>query len=374
MLDFEVKINRMGGGYFQTKFRDPKTGFRKRKRFPNLKEAKSYKKRIEDLVHSKGCHAFSDLRVTQAMEDYLGKFPDSKVRERKKHFLSFIDTLGHHRVSTITANDLQEWMEKNQEQGNLSNRTMNSVKSQLNGFFRHLKTEGVINQNPMLDVHFKRFDIPRKKRVLLSIEEVRTALENAKRFSPDVLYPYLACAAHTGARKGEIIQLNRGDIDFKTGLIHFRKTKNFHERFVRISPMLEGVLQEVINHHEQEALILDEAGGRLHSQQVQKLMCKFKAFFPIENKGDWSSHSLRHSFAYNFLKRGGQMYQLQAILGHRSIDVTVDLYGQLQAQDIDCPSPYEMDDSGNTAREQHGSPREVSRMNRRFHSFSKNNN
>ena len=97
---------------------------------------------MEDLVHSKGSHAFSDLRMAQAMEDYLEKFPDSRVRERKKHFKSFIQTFGQHRVSAITTNDLQQWMEKSREQSNLSTRTMNSIKSQLNGFFRHLKTEG----------------------------------------------------------------------------------------------------------------------------------------------------------------------------------------------------------------------------------------
>lgn len=41
------------------------------------------------------------------------------------------------------------------------------------------------------------------------------------------------------------------------------------------------------------------------------------------------------------------MYQLQAILGHRSIDVTVDLYGQLEAQCVACPSPYEVSAEGN---------------------------
>lgn len=35
------------------------------------------------------------------------------------------------------------------------------------------------------------------------------------------------------------------------------------------------------------------------------------------------------------------MYQLQAVLGHRNIQVTVDLYGQLQAQDVQNISPYE---------------------------------
>jgi site-specific recombinase XerD len=48
----------------------------------------------------------------------------------------------------------------------------------------------------------------------------------------------------------------------------------------------------------------------------------------------WTCHDLGHSFAHNFLKRGGQMYQLQAILGHRQIRITLDLYGQLSAVDL----------------------------------------
>ena len=34
------------------------------------------------------------------------------------------------------------------------------------------------------------------------------------------------------------------------------------------------------------------------------------------------------------------MYQLQAILGHRSIQMTVDLYGDMKAADVERVSPY----------------------------------
>jgi hypothetical protein len=34
------------------------------------------------------------------------------------------------------------------------------------------------------------------------------------------------------------------------------------------------------------------------------------------------------------------MYQLQAVLGHKSIQMTVDLYGNLKAVDVENPSPY----------------------------------
>ncbi|MDD4976739.1 MAG: site-specific integrase [Bacteriovorax sp.] len=130
-------------------------------------------------------------------------------------------------------------------------------------------------------------------------------------------------------------------MDFETGLIHFTKTKNGRERFVRISPILDSVLREHFASHNYAHLLVGIEGKRLNSHgELVRLMNKFREFFPM-NKADWGSHSLRHSFAYNSLKKSGRMYQLQAILGHRSIDVTVDLYGQLQAQDIECPSPYE---------------------------------
>ena len=52
-------------------------------------------------------------------------------------------------------------------------------------------------------------------------------------------------------------------------------------------------------------------------------------------------HDLRHNFAHNYLKSGGEMYELKAILGHKSIQMTVDLYGNFQAEDVSKVSPYE---------------------------------
>lgn len=108
-----------------------------------------------------------------------------------------------------------------------------------------------------------------------------------------------------------------------------------------MSPRIESILKSHIERFKDGPLFRNEHGNKLDSnKELTRLINKFKAFFPMD-KQNWGLHALRHSFAYNFLKKGGQMYQLPAILGHRSIDVTVDLYGQLQAQDIACPSPYE---------------------------------
>lgn len=337
MIDFEVKIHKTNDEKFQTKFLDPKTGVRKRKRFETLKEAKLYKQQVESGLKNKGLAAFSDLRISQAMKLYVDRFPNSIVRSRKNQFASFIDTFDAHRVGELTTNDLREWFEVRKQLGNLSERTLGGIRSQLFGFFEFLVDENHIQQNLLKKIKFKRHDTPRRARVVLSVDEVKELLKNAKTFDEKTLFPYLYTLANTGARRGEILNLRKEDIDLETGLIHFKKTKNGHERFVRMSANLMVLLKEKIIKLHGEFVFKEEARCP-YGAGILNLLKKFKAYFPMEK--DWCCHSLRHSFAYNFLKAGGEMYQLQAILGHQGIQVTVDLYGQLQAQDVENPSPY----------------------------------
>ncbi len=338
MISFDVKIYRKSDGNFQTKYLDPKTGKRKRKQFQTLKEAKLYKSEVEIGLQTKGLSAFSDLRISQVMKSYIELFPNSTVRSRKNQFSSFIEAFGSHRVSELNENDLRAWFESIKRLGDLSELTLNQIRSQFFGFFEFLGNENHIRLNPLKKIRFKRYDNPKRPRVVLSVEEVREVLENAKTFDDKTLYPYLYTLANTGARRSEILKLEREDVDFSTGLIHLKHTKNGRPRFIKMSPRLKEVLKTKLDSHEYLWVFENEFGKALHKAELSRLTHKFNAFFPMDKK--WTCHSLRHSFAYNFLKAGGEMYQLQAILGHQGIQVTVDLYGQLKSQDIENPSPY----------------------------------
>ena len=45
-------------------------------------------------------------------------------------------------------------------------------------------------------------------------------------------------------------------------------------------------------------------------------------------------HVTRHTFATNWLRKGGRLETLSLILGHASIRTTFDLYGHLDTQDV----------------------------------------
>lgn len=341
MTNLSVKIYKINTGHFQVTYKNPLTGKRKRHKLLTEKEAKNFKEELERQYHSKNFSHFSEMYVGHLIERHLKECPESKITERKNVFLSFCQEFNNIKLKYLTSSALKHWFAKIKAERDYSEKTLNTIKSQINYFFRFLEEDGLITQSPLNNIKFRRVVSPKRPRIVMSVDEVLEILRNAKAFSPNLLYPYLSCVAHTGARREEIVSLNREDIDLEMGLIHVKTTKNGRERFVRISPILETVLREHLSSHSYQPVFVTVDEKRLNSRgELPKLMNKFKAYFPMD-KTDWGSHSLRHSFAYNFLKKGGQMYQLQAILGHRSIDVTVDLYGQLQAQDIACPSPYE---------------------------------
>lgn len=339
MLDLKVKIYELKTGHTVVCYMDPSSLKRKRKKFSSKLEAKNYHKELDLLFSKRGAQAFDTTPVSQLMKYHLEKMPDSRIRERKNHFLSFCDEFGHRPINQIGKNELLAWFKKIKEQDDLSDRTLNTVKSNINAFFKFLIDDGIISDSPVSKVKFERKPPPRRIRVVLSIDEVKQVLENAKNSSPKILYPFLFAAAYTGARRGEILNLKKNDVDFQMGLMHFRNTKNGEDRSIRIPKSLEIFLTEYLASHDSEFAFPDPEGKMMGRQRLQRAIRRFKKHFPIGK--NWGPHSLRHSFAYNYLKLGGQMYQLQAILGHKSIDVTVDTYGQIGAQDIENPCPYE---------------------------------
>ena len=94
----------------------------------------------------------------------------------------------------------------------------------------------------------------------------------------------------------------------------------------------------MVDQSESEWIFLNQWGKLLSAGQVRDTIISYQNRFRVEKK--WTPHDLRHSFAHNYLKKEGNMYALQALLGHKSITMTVNYYGQIQASDVEMVSPY----------------------------------
>jgi hypothetical protein len=66
-------------------------------------------------------------------------------------------------------------------------------------------------------------------------------------------------------------------------------------------------------------VFLAEAGTGLTLHGIQQVLKRLKASAGLERR--CSPHTFRHTFAHNYLVNGGDVFTLQRILGHTSLDM-----------------------------------------------------
>ncbi len=275
---------------------------------------------------------------------HLEQSPNSKIRERKNIFASFCQNFGHRKASQITPKELRDWLLGLQQKNNYSEQNLRAIKPLLNHFFKFLVSEGYLASNPLEKVKFNSRTPSTRQRVLLSKTEVALVLEALKKESPGVVFPFIFSLAHTGARRDEIRQLQWSDIDLQNRLIHLKMTKNGENRTLKMSDPLFELMDSLPKI--KDCVFVNQFGRLISATQIDDAIIRLQKKHPKMKR--WRCHDLRHSYAYNFLKQGGQMYQLQAILGHKSISMTIDLYGQLKAVDIEKINLYPNNNNLNT--------------------------
>ena len=134
----------------------------------------------------------------------------------------------------------------------------------------------------------------------------------------------------TGNRVSTVVNLKIGDINFEEMTIHLRHVKNRRQQFIPLSPALKDVLLDYLKTWEwteDDYLLTSYEGNCLNVRSFQGAVRRYNISRGVTKT---SVHLFRHTFAKNFILAGGGMVQLQALLGHSTMDMTrhyVNLYG-----------------------------------------------
>jgi integrase/recombinase XerD len=169
-------------------------------------------------------------------------------------------------------------------------------------------------------------------------EEIERMLEKPKRSEDFVVwrtYAIVNWVLATGSRAATICDVQIGDVDFKRKEIMFRHTKNKKAQIIPLSSSLATVLKEYMklwrfDCHEDEWLFPNIGEGKLTTNAIRKGYVKYCNSRGVDKT---NIHGLRHNFAKRWLENGGNMFKLQKILGHSTLDMTR-RYVRLFAEDI----------------------------------------
>jgi integrase len=332
---FKVNVHTLKDGTYQISYVDPGKQKRRRKSFDDYNEALSYRNQL-NRQFSLQQFPPGTILVGHLIESFMHVNP-KKLLERRKIFIDFCDTFNHYPLEKVTSESLEQWILDLGRRRNLSRNTLRSTKVMLNHFFKYLLDQGFLSDNPLAKVHLGRRQASKRVRVILSKEELKNTLSDFQKHSLNEVYPLIYTLALTGARLNEVRSLTWDCVDFENGTLHFHKTKNGKPRYVKMSPHLKSFL--FLLPQKAPYIFCNRWGNLISAGQIGDTVRSFHKKFPGHKK--WTCHDLRHSYAHNYLKDGLSMAALQAILGHRSIHMTVDYYAQIRAIDVEAPSPYD---------------------------------
>ena len=137
----------------------------------------------------------------------------------------------------------------------------------------------------------------------------------------------------TGIRANTLINLHVGDLDFQHNTVFLSKLKNRKQQTIPMSETLKTALTVYLKMWEWRSE--DFLFPTLEGKQMAKgsLQCAMRAYNLRRGVSKTSLHLFRHTFAKNYILAGGGMVQLQALLGHSTLDMTRK-YIRLYSQDI----------------------------------------
>jgi len=148
----------------------------------------------------------------------------------------------------------------------------------------------------------------------------------------------------TGNRLSTMISVKCGDIDFDNNIIRLTKVKNRKEQIIPLSSTLREILKEYIFYRKGDSddyLFSTIYGEGLTKSGVTTAIISYNKSRGITKH---SIHLFRHTFAKLWILNGGDIFRLQKILGHSSIDIVkeyVNMFSSDLQIDFDQFNPLE---------------------------------
>jgi integrase len=258
-------------------------------------------------VRNEGRIPFSEFATTY-IERCISVLKSAKTERDRVNF--WVREFGNRPIGQITLAELQDWQARKRQVNKPA--TVNRIMCRL----RHLLNKAVewqlISESPMRRLKFLRENNARQR--YLSLEECDRLI--AACVAPH-LKAIVTVALHTGMRSGEIRNLNWRDLDFDSGFIIIRDSKNGTSRHVPMDTTVVNLFRNWQRTPESDFVFTNAAGAR-----IGWLQHGFRKALGRAGITDLHFHDLRHTFASQWMMAGGELYALKDILGHKTIAMT----------------------------------------------------
>ena len=265
-------------------------------------------------------------KETVPNEEYLRLFLDAKKIEGcSERTLQYYEVTVRHLLRQVTtpirqigADEIRAYLAAYQRRNNCGRVTVDNIRRNMSSFFAWLEEEDYILKSPMRRIHkIKTKTVVKEIISDEGIERLRDHCRTKRDVAViDLLYS-------TGIRVGELVNLNRDDIDFEQReCVVFGKGDK--ERRVYFDAKAKIHLREYLEQRRDDNpalfVTLDAPHERLKISGVE---IRLRELGRRVGLGRIHPHKFRRTMATRAIDKGMPIEQVQKILGHSQIDTTM---------------------------------------------------
>ena len=218
----------------------------------------------------------------------------------------------------ITTEDLRLYLDSYQKRGTVSKVTLDNVRRILSSFFSWLEDEDYIVKSPVRRIHkVKTGKTVKETYSDENLEIMRDHCDNPRDLA------MIDLLSSTGIRVGELVKLNRSDLDFdnRECIVFGKGSKERRVYFdARTKIHLKKYLDSRTDENEALFVSLLSPYNRL---QISGVEIRLRKMGKELNINKVHPHKFRRTLATMAIDKGMPVEQVQVLLGHQSIDTTM---------------------------------------------------
>mgnify|MGYP004504886083 FL=1 len=265
-------------------------------------------------------------KAKESEQDFIELFLSAKriegcseksLKYYKSTIVAMLTTLDKS-VKHIITDDIRRYLTEYQQKKGLSKVTVDNIRRILSSFFSWLEDEDYILKNPVRRIHKVKTGTNIKE--TYSDETLELMRDNCTELRDLAMIDMLAS---TGMRVGEMVLLDRNDIDFnERECIVFGKGSK--ERVVYFDARTKIHLQNYLDSRSDDNPALFVALKAPHDRlQIGGIETRLREFGKQLGLHKVHPHKFRRTLATMAIDKGMPIEQLQQLLGHRKIDTTL---------------------------------------------------
>jgi len=255
------------------------------------------------------------------LEHQIQGHSQATIRYYRQNLGWFCEYLKNPEISSVTLSQAREYVLKLRER-NITSVSLQTYTRAIRGFLAWCYAEEYITE----DIP-KKLKLPKATRKAVDVltDEEMTRLLNCidtKRFIGLRDMVVVLLMLDSGMRLSEVVRLEYGKIHLEEGYL-IALGKGNKERYIPLGLNTRKYLIKYISALPPmtagSVLVVNEQLIQANTSTIRNLFDRLKKRSEIPRL---HPHLLRHSFATRYLEHGGDVYSLQAILGHTTLEMT----------------------------------------------------